>query len=33
MYAHAGIVGSATAILKDLDERGLLKVSAGLVGF
>ncbi|GAB4819117.1 hypothetical protein N2152v2_006163 [Parachlorella kessleri] len=25
MYAHSGIVGSATAILKDLEERGLLK--------
>lgn len=28
LYAHAGIVGSATAILKDLEEKGLLKVGA-----
>ena len=28
MFAHSGIVGSATAILKDLEERGLLKVHA-----
>ena len=27
MFAHAGIVASATAILKDLEDRGLLKVS------
>lgn len=27
MYAHAGIVGSATGILRDLEERGLLDVS------
>jgi hypothetical protein len=27
LFAHAGIVGSATAILKDLEDRGLLKAS------
>ena len=29
MFAHAGIVASATAILKDLEDRGLLEVGAG----
>lgn len=32
MHAHAGVVGSATAILKDPDERGLLKVRAEAEG-